>query len=95
MAARFLRIFWDQLFQLRLCGIVLEISRTGPMKDSGKLSPRIGRAHVDRSNCFDPGPRGLDAKQARALAGLNTAPELLFRCQQQVLVQGIGGNGHL
>ena len=37
----------------------------------------------------------LDAKEVRGLAGLDTAPELPFRCEQEVLVERVGRNSHL
>src|SRR5262249_16853330 len=44
---------------------------------------------------LDPGPRRLDPKQARWLATLDTAPELLLGGQQQVLVKRVRWDGDL
>ena len=48
----------------------------GATEDAGKFRPRIRRAHIDHTNRFDPRLRRLNAKQARGLATLDTAPEL-------------------
>ena len=55
----------------------------------------VGVAHVDGPNRLDLWPGRLDTKQMRGLAGLDTAPELLFGDQKQMLVERIGRNGHL
>ena len=62
-------------------------------KHIGEFGPGIRCAHVDDAHGLNPGPRRLDAEQARRVAGLNTPPELLFRRQQQVLVERVGGEG--
>src|SRR6516164_10447641 len=90
-----LRLLWHKGLELRLGAIVVERSRPGFPIQIGKLRPGIGAAHVDRSDRFDPGPRRLDAEQARGLAALDAAPEFSLRRQKQVLVEWIGRNGHL
>ena len=64
----------------------------GRAEQPGKLRPGIGCAHVDDPDGFDPRPRRLDAEQARGLAALDAAPELLLRRKQEVLIERIGRN---
>ena len=66
---------------------------SGAAEHVGEFRPGIGSAHVHDAHGLDPRPRRLDAEQARRLAGLHTPPELLFRRQQQVLVERVGGEG--
>jgi hypothetical protein len=54
---------------------MLEMSRSRPRKDRGKLRPGIRGTHVDDAHRFDARPRGLGAEQGRGLAILDTAPE--------------------
>ncbi len=54
-----------------------------------EFRPGVGGAHVDDANCLDARTRRLNAEQARGLATLDAAPELLLRGQQEMLVEGI------
>lgn len=56
--------------------------------------PTLRAAHVDGSDGLNPGPRRLNAEEARGLAALDAAPEFPFRGEQQVLVERVGENGH-
>jgi hypothetical protein len=91
----FLGIVGHQSLQLGLGLLVLEIGRTGSGKDPGKLRPRIGRAHVKDTKRIDPGWRWVNAKQARELSTLDTAPELPLRRDNQMLIERIRGGGDL
>ena len=79
-------------FELRFRFLVLEVSASSTAKDAGEFGPGIGRAHVDDPHRINAGPRRIDAEEARGLAILNAPPEFLFRGQQEVLIEGIGGN---
>jgi hypothetical protein len=65
--------------ELGLCPLVVDKSIAGIAEHRGELRPRIRRAHVDDTDCLDPRPWRLGIDQVRDLAGLDTAPELLFR----------------
>src|SRR3974377_2040157 len=60
-----------------------------------EFRPVIRSGHVDNPHCFDPGFWRLDAKQARGLAALDTAPELSFGSDDEVLIERIGMGGDL
>ena len=64
---------------------------TGSSGIRGEFGPGIGRAHIDDPYRLDSWPRRLDSEQARGLAILDAAPELLLRGQQQVLISGSAG----
>ena len=55
----------------------------------------LDSAHVDDPNRIDPRPRRLEAIGPRGLAGLNAAPEPALGGDQKVLVERVGGDGHL
>ena len=76
-------------FSSTLGPLMLEEGRAGGAEYAGEFRPGIGRAHVDDPDSLDPRPRRLDAEQARGLATLDAAPELLLRGQQEVLVERI------
>ena len=77
-------------FELGLGILVFQESLSGAAKDAGELRPGVGRAHVDDPNSLDAGPRRLDAEEARGLAALHAAPELLLGGEQEVLIERIG-----
>jgi hypothetical protein len=81
--------------KLSLGVFVLKKSLPCAAKHAGKLSPGIGRTHVDDANGLNARTRWLDAKQPWRLPVLDAAPELLFGGQEQVLVERIGPNGDL
>src|ERR1700758_4778394 len=58
-------------------------------KKTGKFGPGIGSAHVNDPDRLDPRLRWLNAKEARGLAALDTAPELAFSSHNEVLVERI------
>ena len=49
-------------------------------------------AHVDDPHRLDARRGRLDAEEGRGFAPFDAAPEFLFRGQQEVLIEGIGGN---
>ena len=56
------------------------------------MRPAVGRTHIDDANSLQSWPRWLDPEEARGLAGLHAAPELLLGGQEEVLVEGVGMN---
>jgi hypothetical protein len=74
---------------------VIEKGGARDAEEAGELRPGIGLTHVDDANRFDPRPRRLDAIGERGLAGLNAAPEAPLRRYQKMLVERVGGYGHL
>jgi hypothetical protein len=95
MAGGFFGVLRHQGFELGLGPLMVEKGGTRGAEEASKLRPGIGFAHVDDPNCIDSRPRRLDAAGARGLSGLNAAPEPALRRHQKVLVEGVGGNGHL
>ena len=95
MTRGFPGVLRHQGLQLRPRSLMVQGCLPGRLKQAGKLGPGVGSAHVDGADRLDPRPWRLDAKQARGLAGLDAAPELLLGGQQQVLVERIGRNRHL
>ena len=53
----------------------------------GEFRPGIGSAHIDDPDGLDAWSGRLDTEEARGLAALDAAPELLLSGQQQVLVE--------
>src|SRR3984885_7007426 len=94
-AGGLLCVLRHQSFELGLCPFVVEKSRSRGAEEAGELRPRIGLAHVDDANCFDPWPWRLDAIGARRLSGLHTTPEPPFRRHQKVLVKRVSWDSHL
>src|SRR5215472_11587262 len=95
MADRLLGVLGHEAFELGLGFLMIEEGAPSAAEHSGEFAPGIGAAHVDDPYGLDPRPQRLDAEEARGLARLDTAPELLFRGQQEVLVERIGRDGDL
>src|SRR5437016_63869 len=95
MADRLLGVLRHQGLEFGLGLLVLEEGRPGRAEHRGKLSPGIGGGHVDDADGRNARAGRLDPKEARGLATLHAAPELLLRRQQEVLVEAIGRNGNL
>src|SRR5208283_2528388 len=94
MAQSLLRVFGHQGFEFGLGSLMVEKSETRRAEETRGFRPRIGLAHIDEPNRFDPGPRGLDAERIRGLAGLDAAPEFALRRDKEMLVERIGGYGY-
>src|ERR1019366_6921776 len=84
-----LGVLWHQALQLGLGALVIQKGRPGPAEHPGKLGPGVGRTHIDRANGRDERPRRLDPENARGLAALDAAPELLLGGEQEMLVERI------
>jgi hypothetical protein len=72
---------------------MVQKSSPGVAEQIGKFGPGIRAAHVDDRHRFDPWLRRLDAKGARALATLDTAPELALGRDDEMLVERISMGG--
>src|SRR6516165_2194297 len=74
---------------------MLQEGLPGAAEQTGKFGPGIRTAHVDDSDRLDPWFRCFNAKEARGLAALNTAPELPLSRDNEVLIERIGMSGDL
>src|SRR5450631_1040515 len=86
----FLGVLRHQLLQLGLDALVLLIGRAGAAVGGGEFRPGVRRTHIDDPDRLQPRPWGLDPEQPWCLAVLDAAPELLFRGDQEMLVQRVG-----
>src|SRR5450759_4659464 len=92
MAEGFLGILRHQDFEFGFGPFMVQEGRAGLAKYPRQFGPGIGRAHINDPHRRDPRSWWFDAIEARGLATLHTPPELLFRGQQQLLVEAIGGD---
>src|SRR5262249_55871075 len=76
---RLLGVLGQQSFELAFGSFVVEKGAAGVAKERGELGPRIGCAHIDNANGFDARPRRRGIDEVGRFAGLDAAPELLFR----------------
>src|SRR5450830_870490 len=90
VAERLFGILRHQDFEFHFGPFMLQEGRASLAKYPRQFGPGIGCAHINDPHRCDPGSGWFGAKQARGLATLNTAPKLLFRRQQQMLIQAIG-----
>src|SRR5271157_1522637 len=75
MAGRLLGVRGNESLELGLGAFMVEKGGARGAEEPGELRPRVGLAHVDHPDRFDPRPRRLDAIRPRGLAGLHAAPE--------------------
>src|SRR5215472_16700681 len=71
MADGFLGVLRHERLELGLGFLMLEIGLPRAAEHARKLRPGIRCGHVDDPDGLDPGPRRLDAEQARGLAALH------------------------
>ena len=90
MADCLLRVLRHEAFQFSLGALVFEKCRVSSSKRAGEFCPGIGRAHIDNADRRNARLRRLDAEEGRGLAALDTAPELPFSGDNEVLVERIG-----
>src|SRR5215204_6305930 len=90
MAIGFPRVLRHERLELALGLLMLDKGWSGSAVDGGELGPGVRFAHVDRPHRFDARPRWLDPEEARGLAGLDAAPELLLGGEQKVLIERVG-----
>ena len=70
-----------ELLEFRLCSLVILVSQAGLQVGCCKLGPKVGRAHIDDLDRFEPGSRRFNPEKARGIAGLHAAPKLLLSGQ--------------
>src|SRR3954462_12065450 len=90
MAIGFLGVLRHEGFQLALGLLMLDEGRPRPAIHGRELGPGVRLTHVDRPHRFDASPGRLDAEEARGLAGLDAAPELLLGGEQKGLIERVG-----
>ena len=78
-----------RLFQFSLGALVFEKCRVSSSKRAGEFCPGIGSAHIDDADRRYARLRRLDAEQGRALAALDTPPELSLGGDDEMLVKRI------
>src|SRR6516225_6510511 len=79
MADRLLGVVRYQGFELALRALVVEKGFPRVAEERGELGPGIRCAHIDDADGLNARPRRLRIDQTRCFAGLDAAPELLFR----------------
>src|SRR5215207_4911948 len=89
MAIGFLGVLRHERLELALGLLMLDKGWSGSAVDGGELGPGVRFAHVNRQHRLDARPRWLDAEEARGLAGLDAAPELLLGGEQKVLIERV------
>ena len=89
MADRLLGILGHKAVKLDLGLLVLEMCRLGPRINCCEFRPGVGRGHIDNPYRFDPWLGRLDPKEFRRLTILDTAPELTFRGENEVLIKRV------
>ena len=90
-----LGVLRHQGLELALGPLVVEKGLAGVAEQPGELRPGIRRAHVDDADGLDARPRRLGIDQVGRFAGLDAAPELLFRRDQDAEIERIHGNRDL
>src|SRR6266545_4965558 len=88
-------ILRHQGFELAFCPFVVKKGTPGVAEERSKLRPRIRRAHIDDADRLDARARRLGIDQVGRLAGLDAAPELLFRRHQNAEIKRIHGDRDL
>src|SRR6202045_797148 len=91
MPDRLLGVLRHEAFEFRLGILMLKVSLSRAPKDVREFRPSIGRAHVHDPHRLTASSRRFHPEGTRGLAALHAAPKFLFRRQQEVLVEGIGG----
>src|SRR5262249_51573100 len=87
-----LGILGHQGFELAFGPFVVEKGAAGVAEERGELGPGIRRAHIDDAGCLDARPRRLGIDEMGHFAGLQAAPELLFRRGQEATIERVRGD---
>src|SRR5262249_53394887 len=95
MANRLLGVLRHPRPDLALRPLVVEKCFAGVAEERCELGPRVRRAHIDNPDGFNARPRRLGHDEVRDLAGLNAAPELLFRRHQNGEIERVHRNSDL
>src|SRR6516225_2311608 len=92
MADCLLGILRKQGLELAFRPLVLEVSRPGPAKQRRELRPAVGGAHIHNANGFDARAWWFGIDEVGCFPGLDTAPELLFRRDQDAKIEWVYGD---
>src|SRR5262245_59927338 len=88
-------ILRHQCLELVFRPLVVEKGLAGVAEQGGELGPGIRCAHIDYADRLDARPRRLGIDEVRGFAGLDAAPELLLRRNQDAEVKWVHGNRDL
>src|SRR5262245_41535149 len=83
-------ILRHQGFELAFGSFVVEKGAPGVAEERGELGPGIRCAHIDDADGLDARPRRLGIDEMGRFAGLDAAPELLFRRRTIILTSELG-----
>src|SRR5215510_6784909 len=86
------RILGHQGLELAFGPFVVEKGASSVAEERGELGPGIRRTHIDDADRLDARPRRLGIDEVRELARLYTAPEFLFRRDQNAEIERVHGD---
>src|SRR5262245_35624622 len=95
MPDRLLDVLRHQGLELVFCPLMVEKGLAGVAEQGGEFGPGIRRAHIDDADRLDARPRWLGVDEVRRFTGLDAAPELLLRRNQDAEVKWVHGNRDL
>src|SRR5262245_27033995 len=95
MPDRLLGILRHKRLELALRALVVEKGFPGVEEERFELSPRVRRAHIENADGLDARPWRLGHDEVRDFAGLDAAPELLFRRHQNGEIERVHRYGDL
>src|SRR3954465_3000050 len=95
MTGRLPRILRYELFQICLGCFVLTVGFSGPKVNGCEICPQVRAGHVDDLDGLKPRTGRLDVEENGRLPALNATPELLFRREQEMLIERISVNRDL
>ena len=84
-----------EALKLDLGPLMLEEGGARRPEQPNEVRPGVRSTHIDDPDGFYARSGRLDTEEARGLAALHAAPELLLSGQQKVLVQAISRDRHL
>src|SRR5262249_27664999 len=82
MPDRLLDVLRHQCLELAFRPLMLEKGLPGIAEQGSELRPRVRRTHIGDTDGLDARPRLLCIDEVRRLTGLDAAPELLLRRDQ-------------
>src|SRR5262245_65155097 len=95
MPDRLLDVFRHQGLEFVFRPLMVEKGLAGVAEQGGEFGPGIRRAHIDDADRLDARPRWLGVDEVRRFTGLDAAPELLLRRDQDAEVKWVHGNRDL
>src|SRR5258707_3153650 len=88
-------ILGHQGFELAFGPFVVEKGAPGVAEEGSELRPGIRRTHIDDADRLDAWPRRLGTNEMGRFAGLDAAPEFLFRRDQGAQIERVHGDRDL